>query len=188
MKKRGCFRRKHPRFCLLHSAPLAVPENIETEGKIFYNFRLVKVVELVCESGYNEHIMGRDALFRVQGAAGARKGGAAMEDWMKQPSDLRRPSPGPARQRGMTEVPLGSVEVPVGRPAQGNAARPVRPSGQGPRKPAPSGRRPSGRGKGRPSGPAAHRPDAAGRREKRKSPRLPVLWRPTLPLFCFWQA
>ena len=67
-----------------------------------------------------------------------------MEDWMKQPSDLRRPSPGQGRQRGMAEVPLGSIEVPVGRSAQGNAARPVRPSGQVPRKPAPSGRRPSG--------------------------------------------
>ena len=137
MKKRGCFRRKHPRFCLLHSAPLAVPENIETEGKIFYNFRLVKVVELVCESGYNEHIMGRDALFRVQGAAGARKGGAAMEDWMKRPSDLRRPAPGQGQQRSMVEVPLGSVEVPASRPASNDSRRAA---------PAYPGRRPAGAG------------------------------------------
>ena len=102
MKKRGCFRRKHPRFCLLHSAPLAVPENIETEGKIFYNFRLVKVVELVCESGYNEHIMGRDALFRVQGAAGARKGGAVhgrLDEAALRPSPPF-PRPGPAARHG----------------------------------------------------------------------------------------
>lgn len=137
MKKRGCFRRKHPRFCLLHSAPLAVPENIETEGKIFYNFRLVKVVELVCESGYNEHIMGRDALFRVQGAAGARKGGAAMEDWMKRPSDLRRPAPGQGQRRSMVEVPLGSVEVPASRPASNDSRRAA---------PAYPGRRPAGAG------------------------------------------
>lgn len=92
-----------------------------------------------------------------------------MEDWMKQPSDLRRPSPGPGRQRGMTEVPLGSVEVPVGRPAQGNAARPVRPSGQGPRKPAPSGRRPSG-GQRPPQRPGSTPPRRGRPTRKKKKP------------------
>ena len=92
-----------------------------------------------------------------------------MEDWMKQPSDLRRPSPGPGRQRGMTEVPLGSVEVPVGRPAQGNAARPVRPSGQGPRKPAPSGRRPSG-GQRPPQRPGSTPPRRGQPTRKKKKP------------------
>ena len=40
-----------------------------------------------------------------------------MEDWMKQPADIRRPKQGQGERRGMAEVPLGSVEIPVSQPA-----------------------------------------------------------------------
>lgn len=40
-----------------------------------------------------------------------------MEDWMKQPADIRRPKQRQGERRGMAEVPLGSVEIPVSQPA-----------------------------------------------------------------------
>lgn len=60
-----------------------------------------------------------------------------MEDWMKQPSDIRRPSSGHSQRRGMMEVPLGSVEVPSSRPAQDGTRRAA---------PAYQARRPAGAG------------------------------------------
>ena len=41
-----------------------------------------------------------------------------MEDWMKQPADIRRPKQGQGERRGMAEVPLGSVEIPVSQPGR----------------------------------------------------------------------
>ena len=67
--------------------------------------------------------MGRDALFRARGATETMKGGTAMEDWMKRPSDLRRPAPGQSQRRGMMEVPLGAVEIPAPRPEQKDIRR-----------------------------------------------------------------
>ena len=163
---------------LLFASCVARAQGLCPHWEEFYKYGLRKTVELACESGYNEFISW--GVMPCLGAwCGARmKRGRGMEDWMKQPADIRRPKQRQGERRGMAEVPLGSVEIPVSQPAP----VPQRKSRQGAGAP---GTRAQGR-KGRPAArqrACAPRPAAAEKRKKKAS--FAGFWPPILPLFFF---
>ena len=82
-------------------------------GRIFTNTACGKRLNWHVKAGIMNAYHGARCPVLAAWCGARLKRGRGMEDWMKQPADIRRPKQGQGERRGMAEVPLGSVEIPV---------------------------------------------------------------------------